>query len=204
MTGLFDWLAKFLDFFWQFVPRPTTVEPFRKAVRVRTVLVRDLFKFKWDPSAKVTILDPGFHVFWPFTTTWTEYPVKEQTLPVISVQFETAEKDGVKSEVLSASAILKYEVDDLQQLYCENYDADDGISDVAQTVLLRVLAGMSKAEIRRGITFRRTLDTKLKNEAEEDLKQQYGVRVKKFSLNSLTPIRVFRVIQSTRQEGELK
>lgn len=204
MTGAFEFLNKIFEFLWQFMPKPTIVDPQKQAVRTRTVRFRDLARLRWDPSAKPVAVLPGFYVFWPIVTSWIEYPVKEQTLPVVSVQFETAEVNGEPSKTVSASAILKYRVLDLVQLICENDDADDGISDMAQTAMLEVMVPMPYSEIRSGIRGRRTLDTKLRNAAKEEIEKQYGVQVTKFSLSSLTPTKVMRHIVSTRQEGELK
>jgi regulator of protease activity HflC (stomatin/prohibitin superfamily) len=194
-----DFLQRFFDYVWQFVPQPKVVGLRHKGLKTQTFRFRDLLRpSRWRTllTAKPVIVEPGLTVHWPLVTEWDDYPVKEQTLPVIGVEFETTDGDTMR-----ASGVLLYEVDDVLKLLTETYDADDGMADMTRALLLQVLEKRSRAQLREN---RRALNNELVRLGAEKLKARFGIRVLEFSLDSLTPVRVYRVVQSTRHEGELK
>jgi regulator of protease activity HflC (stomatin/prohibitin superfamily) len=206
-----DFLQKVFDYIWQFVPQPKIVGVRHKGLKTQTFRFRDLFPrawwdesvqrwiFAWTPfdlTAKLMIIEPGLTVVWPAVTEWDDYPVKEQTLPVIGVEFETV--DGV---TMRASGVLVYDVADVLKLLTETYDADDGMADTTRALLLQVLEKRSRNQLRKN---RRALNNELVKVGAAALMDRFGIRVKEFNLDSLTPVRVYRVVQSTRHEGELK
>jgi regulator of protease activity HflC (stomatin/prohibitin superfamily) len=201
MEGAFAWLNKIFDFLWQFVPQPVLIPVQGKAMLTHTILLRDLLRFRWRPSSKVSVAEPGFRVYWPLTTALDIYPTMYQTTPLVAQDVVTAPDANGRRMTITARGMLAYSISDLVKIYAETYDPDDTIRDIAATSMHHVLCGQTWEELCKGQG--RTLDTKLKNEVKKDLADR-GVEAHKFTLTSLAPSRVLRLVQSTSQEGEQK
>lgn len=196
MTGAFEWIGWIAERLGQFIPRWQVVDTRHGAVKWRTVLFRDLVRFRWDPSAKVTVYDHGFVVWFPLFTEFEVYPTEYQTMPLTAQDIVTT--DG---RTVTARGVMAYEIEDLELILARTFDPEDTVRDIAATSFHDVLCHQSWEELQKGQG--RTLDTKLKNEAQKDLKER-GVKVHKFTLTSLAPARVLRLVQSTSTEGELR
>lgn len=196
MISGFEWLNKIFDYLWQFVPQPVIVDTRLRALKWTTVRLRDLVKMRWDPSAKLRVLEPGFHVYWPLFSVVETLSVKRQTAP-LPIQVVTT-TDGKK---IAAGGVLTYDLEDAGLAVGETHDTDDTIRDVGATCLHDALADRSSVEILS--VKRRVLNTVLKNAAKDELKI-YGARVIQFRLTTLAETRVYRLMQSTAQEGEIK
>lgn len=196
MNGAFEWIGWVAERIGQFIPRWLVVDTRHGAVKWCTVRVRDLVRFKWDPTCKVSVVSAGFVIYWPLFTELELYPIAYQTMPLVAQDIVTT--DG---RTVTARGVLAYEIQDLEVLLAHTFDPEDTVRDIAGTSFHDVLCHQSWDELQRGQG--RTLDTKLKNEAQKDLRER-GVLVHKFTLNSLAPARVLRVVQSTSTEGELR
>ena len=187
MDKAFAWIGYIVEWFGHFKPRrdvvPTThgwikwVAPFWGEMRVETGRAGSVW-------------------YWPLTTEMLMYPIVRQTTPLPSQVVTTAD-----NRTIAVSGMLVYEVADVEKLVGHTYDADDTVKDVAQSALMDVVGRLSWEQIRAGQG--RTLDTKLRNAAKGEL-DDYGVHVLKFSLTSLSPCRVSRLIMSQFPEGEVK
>lgn len=200
MAG-FEWLNRIFEFLWQFVPKPVQVPVQAQALVTHTVLVRDVLLFRWRPEAKVSVVQPGFHVYWPLVTDLEIYPTAYQTTPLVAQDVVTAPDEHGKRMTITARGMLAYSITDLEKIYAHTYDPEDTIRDVAATSFHDVLCHRTWEDLCKGQG--RSLDTALKNEVKKDLSER-GIEVHKFTLTSLAPSRVLRVVQSTSQEGEVK
>jgi regulator of protease activity HflC (stomatin/prohibitin superfamily) len=182
MESAFAWLRDIADWLGRFVPRWEVVPTTHGWV-------------KWVRGSKVITGGAGVVWWWPVTTRLMDYPVVRQTTPLPSQVITTMDE-----KTIAVGGLLVYEIVDLEKILAHTYDPEDTIKDIAASSLHDVLAKMTWEQLR---TAGRQLDTKLKNEAKKDL-EDYGVRVIKFTLLTLAPCTVTRVIRSTFQEGEIR
>jgi regulator of protease activity HflC (stomatin/prohibitin superfamily) len=183
MSSAFAWLGQIIEWFGQFFPRWAIVRTTHAWV-------------KWVRGSRVLSGTAGIVWYWPATTDFVEYPVVRQTTPLPS-QVITLRDDTT----VTIGGLLVFSIHDVEKLIAHNYDADDTVRDIAQSALLDVCCKMSWEELHKGQG--RTLDTKLRNAARDEL-LEYGVTVVKFSLTTLAKTRVYRLIQSSFQEGEVR
>lgn len=215
MTGAFEWLNRIFNYLWQFVPVPALVAPQAQVLIVKSIRLRDLLFCRvtargphwtdaewtwWDPSAKSSVGGPGFHLYWPVVTGFEVYPVAYQTTPLVSQDIVSAPDASGKRTTFIARGLLSYEIHDLETILAKTYDPEDVIRDRGAAVLHHVLCNQAW----EGLLDEQggKLDTKLRNKAKSELARR-GVTVVDFTLTSLAPSRVLRVVQSTSQEGEL-
>lgn len=196
MTGAFEWIGKIAEWLGQFIPRWRIIDTRHGATKWNTILLRDLIRFRWGPSAKVSTLDPGFHVFWPLFTLLEEYPVKRQSVTLAPQVVTTA--DGL--EVL-ISGLLVYSIKDLIKIQAETWDPEETIKEIAASSYHDVCC-------RETFTFLQTeqgkkLDTALRNAVRKDL-DEYGVAVIKATLTTMAKTQVVRVVQTRNYDGETK
>lgn len=196
MTGAFEWIGWVAERVGQFIPRWQVIDTRHGAVKWTTVRLRDLLHGTWDPSAKVNVLGPGFVIWWPLFSEVEVYPTEYQTMPLTAQDIITTDK-----RVVTARGVMAYEIEDLERILARTWDPEDTVRDIAASSFHDVICHQSFEQLCAGQG--RTLDTKLKNEAQKDLADR-GVKVHKFTLTSLAPSRVLRVVQSTSQEGELR
>lgn len=176
----FAWIKDIIEFFGQFIPRKEVLNTTRGWV-------------KWVNGKDIQTGTAGTVWWFPWTTQFAHYPVVRQTTP-LPPQFITT-KD---QRTVSVTGLLVYEVTDLPALLAHTYDPEDTAKDIAMSSLYDVCIKLTWEEIQ---TLGRKLDTRLKNEAREDLKE-FGISVLKFTLTNAALCSVNRVIRSTFQEGE--
>lgn len=196
MEGAFAWIGRIAEWVGQFFPAWRIVDTRCGALKWQTIRLRDLARGRWDPTAKIVKCGPGFHVYWPLFSTFEGYPVKRQTVPLPTQIITTTDSIEV-----AVTGMIVIDIDDLEKIQGETWDPDDTIKDIASSSLHDVCCHKSYDELRKGQG--RTLDTALRNAARKDL-EDYGVRVIKFTLTTLARTRVYRLVQSTHQEGEIK
>lgn len=181
MEGALAWIGQVAEWIGQFIPRVRVVRSTHKAV-----------KFKRGHT--VVVVDAGVRSYWPLVTDFLEYPVVRQAVELRAQTLVT-----VDDRSIVVGGMLVFEVSDLGRLASTTFDPDGTIKDISLTAVHDVCCRMDwttlKNEQRRG-----TLDTKLKN-AAQDLLRDYGVRVLKLMLTDLSPTRVFRLVQTTSKEG---
>ena len=183
MENAFAWLKNVIEWLGQFIPQWEIVDTTRGWI-------------KWVRGYKVKTGGAGIVWHWPVVTRFMTYAIARQTTPLPSQVITTTDE-----KVVVVSGMLVYEITDLVPLIAHTYDAEDTIRDIATSSLHDVCSHQTWEELRTGQG--RTLDTKLRNEAQKDLKA-YGVRVIKFTLTTLAPCNVTRVIRSDFQEGEIR
>lgn len=136
---------------------------------------------------------PGVHWYWPVTTRWQVYPIARQ-----ADRLQTQTIVTTDDRTIVVGGIIVYEVDDLLTLLTTAHSAAITIKDITLTAIHDVCCRFTweqlKQEQRKG-----TLDTKLKNSAQDALRD-LGVKVLKVMLTDLAPARVLKVMQSTSQE----
>lgn len=180
MENAFAWIGQIISWFGQFFPRWAIVRTTHGWV-------------KWVRGSEVKSGGAGVVWYWPATTDFVEFPIARQTVPLPSQVITTKDK-----QTITVGGMLVYEVTDVAKLLA-CYDTDDTIRDIAASSLLDVCCKLTWEELQSGQG--RTLDTRLRNAAKREL-EDYGVNVIKFTLTTLAPTRVYRVVQSTFQEGE--
>ncbi len=187
MEAAFAWIGKIMSAVGQWIPQ-------------RTVVPTTHGWIKWVggfwSEMRVESGKAGVVWSWPLTTEMVVYPVVRQTTPLPSQIITTKDE-----RTIAVSGMLVYEVGDIEKLLAHTYDADDTVKDIAQSALLDVLGKLEWPFIRdqQG----RKLDTALRNVAKRDL-EDYGIHVLKFSLTTVAPCRVHRLISSQFAEGEVR
>jgi regulator of protease activity HflC (stomatin/prohibitin superfamily) len=183
MENAFAWVRYIMEWLGQFIPRWEIVSTTHGWV-------------KFVRGTNVSTGGAGIVWYWPATTNILTYPVVRQTTPLPSQVITTRDRQTV-----TLCGMVVYEVFDLEKLLAHTYDPDDTIKDIAASALTDVCCKLTWEEIQSGQG--RTLDTKLKNAARNEL-EDYGVRVLKFTLTTLAATKVYRLIQSSFQEGEVR
>jgi regulator of protease activity HflC (stomatin/prohibitin superfamily) len=180
MQGAFEWIGKLVDWFAQFFPR-------------WIILDMTMGGVKFVGGAKAVALGPGIHWYWPARTSLQTYPIARQTDNLPTQTLVTSD-----DKTIAISAMVVYEVEDIEKLLAHTYSAEKTIQDLCLSAIRRVCCKMTwddlKTEDRRG-----TLDTKLKNAAKWEL-ENYGIRVLGAVLTDLAPCRVLRLVQSTASD----
>lgn len=180
MDSALGWVGQIAEWVGNFIPRWYILDTTEGAVKY--------------VYGQPRLCAPGkIHWVWPATTTIAMYPVARQT---DRLETQTMESKDDKSFLVSGT--VTYEVEDIMKLVPTTHSPVATIADLAMTALHDVCCDMDWAtlqtEQRRG-----TLKTKLRNEAQKQLRD-YGVRVIKLQLNSLARCRVLRVSQTTGSE----
>jgi regulator of protease activity HflC (stomatin/prohibitin superfamily) len=180
VQGAFEWIGKLVDWIAQFFPRWIILTPVMGAV-------------KFVRGSRAVALGAGIHWYWPATTTVESYPTARQTDNLPTQTLVTSD-----DKTIAISAMVVYEVEDIEKLLAHTYSAEKTIQDLCLSAIRRVCCKMTwddlKTEDRRG-----TLDTKLKNAAKWEL-ENYGIRVLGAVLTDLAPCRVLRLVQSTASD----
>lgn len=192
------WIGSIVEWFGQFFPRRRILDNTEGAVKYSGFVLPSLLRLHYYDCAfpdewRVTVHKAGVHWYWPFTSTWVEYPIARQT---DRLEVQTLESADGKTFLVSGT--LTYEVTDLEKLVPTTHSPSTAIAEIAGTTLHDVLCKLSWAELQT-MQQRGTLKTELKNKAQAEL-TDYGVKVIRFKLNTLARCRVFKVSQSTASE----
>ena len=179
MDSAFAWIGQVIEWFGQFFPRRKLLDTTEAAIKyVRGV-----------PE----VCGTGVHWYWPYTSTWSEFPTARQTDRLETQTMETT--DGIAFIV---SGALTYGVSDIMLLVPRTYSAVTTIKEIAATALHDVCCELTWKDL-SALQQSGRLKTQLKNEARRLLKD-YGVDVLDFRLHSLARTRVYRVLQATSSE----
>lgn len=180
MESALAWIGQIAEWVGRFFPRwyiLTTTEGAVKYIRGR----------------KIKVCGPGVHWVWPATTAWETYPTARQTDRLETQTMET--KDG---KTFIVAGTITYSVSDIQALITTTHSAAGLIAELSASAVHDICCDFDWSELqteqRKG-----TLKTKLKNEAQKQLKD-YGVQVIKLQLTSLARARVLKISQSTASE----
>ncbi len=181
MESAFAWLSELIGWFGQFIPRAEIIDSTRGGV-------------KWIRGAKVVALEPGFHWFWPFTTKLATYPIARQAADLRTQTLMTT--DG---KTIVVGGLIVYEINDIELILAHTFDPEQTIKDIALSAIHDCLVKMNWIEIRTGQELG-TLNLKLRKQARKEL-SKYGVKVLKVAITDLAQARVYKLINSTSQDG---
>lgn len=180
MDSALAWIGQIAEWVGKLIPRLMILDTTEGAV-------------KYVRGSRPVFCGPGLHWYWPIVTTWSPSATARQA---DRLQAQTIVTTDDKTIVVAA--IIVYTVTDLLTLLTTTYHAQTCVADITLTSVHDVCCQMSweelKAEQRRG-----TLDTKLKNAAQRQLRE-YGVNVVKVMLTDLAPARVLKLLQSMSQQ----
>lgn len=180
METAFAWIGQIASWVGAFVPRWNILDTTEGAIKYVRGVPKEC--------------RPGqIHWYWPVTTTWAPYPVARQTDPLQSQTMET--RDG---KTFIVAGTITYSVHDIMALVTTTHSPSATVIELAASAVHDICCDFDwdelQSEQRKG-----TLKTKLKNEAQRQLKD-YGVTVIKLQLTSLARARVFKISQSTANE----
>lgn len=160
-----EWFGKLIDMLFIWVPRRVQIKPTHGAVK----FVRE----------KAVEWKPGCHWYWPWTSTYIELAVAEQThnLPTQSVM-----TSGNKP--LAVSGVLVYKVTDVLAALSHAFEVDDTINDVGLSAVMEVMAGRKQTELMADLKSGK-LTKDLTTMTRRRLKR-YGIHVERCSLTDFT------------------
>lgn len=191
MGGALEWLSEFVRWFAEFFPHWKVVISTQGAVKFKSFRLTDPFA----GGLEVEVCGPGFVIYWPVVTDITIYPTARQANDLRAQTLVT--KDD---RTITVSAMIVYEIHDLEAIVAHTYDPEQTIKDIAVTAVHEACCKRTWGELVEQQR-RSTLDTALKNEAQKQLKD-YGVLVLKVALTDLAPCRVFRLMQSQGKDEQ--
>jgi len=182
MESALAWIGQVAEWVGQFIPHIMIVTATHGAV-------------KFIRGHQIKILGPGWHIYWPLTTVFEQYPTARQAIDLRAQTIVTAD-----DKVIAVSALVVYEVYDVEKILAHTFDPDDTIKDIGLGVVHDVVCQYSwedlKAAVRSG-----KLDRDLRAEMKKGL-DSYGVRVLRTTLTDLAPCRVVKLL--TAGGGGLK
>lgn len=166
-----SWLGDLARFLGSFFPRLLIVQSSHRYV-------------KYVHGARVVVLNPGLHIYWPLVTAVEWCAVVRSGLDLPTQVLETA--DG---QTVAASGVIEFEVEDPVKFLaeCENGYVTARI--VASAALRRVILDNTRAELRADSEL---VDTLLYDEIQEAL-EPYGLHVLRAGLKDLAPVRALHL-----------
>lgn len=179
MDAAFGWISSIVEYFGQFFPRRKLLDTTEAAVKY----VRGVPHY----------CGTGVHWYWPFSSTWKEFPTARQT-----DRLETQTMETTDGKPFIVSGALTYAVTDIMKLVPTTYSPVQTIKEIAATAVHDVCCELTWEHLQT-MQQRGTLKTQLRNEAKRVLRD-YGVEVLDFRLHSLARCRVYRVSQATASE----
>jgi regulator of protease activity HflC (stomatin/prohibitin superfamily) len=181
MESALAWIGQVAEWIGQFFPHLRIVTTTHSAV-------------KFVRGNKVVVLAPGWHWYWPFFTHFEEYPTARQAIDLRAQTIVTTD-----DKVIAVSALVVYEIADIEKILAHTYDPDDTIRDISLGVVHDVVCQYAwedlKAAVRSG-----KLDRDLRAEMKKGL-DSYGVRVIRTTLTDLGPCQIIKLLSSGGSGG---
>jgi regulator of protease activity HflC (stomatin/prohibitin superfamily) len=181
MDAALGWIGQLIEWFGMFIPRRIIIETTHAGV-------------KWVKGHTVVPLNPGIHFYWPLLTEYKTYPTARQATDLRTQTLMTT--DG---KTIVVGGMIVYEIKDIEAILAHTYDPEQTIKDVTLSAIHDVLVKMSSIEIRTETELGR-LSLRLRRRVRKEL-AQYGVKVLKVALTDFAFTKVYKLIQSTSQEG---
>jgi regulator of protease activity HflC (stomatin/prohibitin superfamily) len=194
VQGALEWIGKIAEWIGQWIPRWQLVPPTHAYVKYEGFFLPARWR-RYKEDLRVTTHGPGIFWWWPATSSTDHYPVVFQSDNLPSQTFETS--DG---KTITVGGIISYRVDDVAKLLTGNYTAVKTIEVAALAAIHQVCCRMSIDELLEEQR-KRTLGTKLKNEAQRALAEA-GVKVEECRLTDLARTKALRLIQSTQSDTQ--
>lgn len=132
------------------------------------------------------VLKPGIHFKFPVVDEVIDQHVVITTLSLDAQSLYTLDKQNIV-----VKAVIKYKISDVKTFLLEVYDAQDALSDMAQSIIKNVIMSMTMDECTDS-ELDNTLTKKVRVEA-----RKWGVEVQQVTLTDLAPIRSFRFINDS-------
>jgi regulator of protease activity HflC (stomatin/prohibitin superfamily) len=180
MESALAWIGHIAEWLGRFIPRREILDTTQGAI-------------KYVHGNRPKICGPGVHFWWPWTTTWVNYPTARQTDRLETQTIES--KDG---KTFLVAAMITYSVTDIAALVTTTHSPTIAVRDMAMAAVHDVLCDYDWAEL-QNMQRKGTIKTQLRNEAQKQLKD-YGIDVIKLQLNTLARCRVYKISQSTSSE----
>jgi regulator of protease activity HflC (stomatin/prohibitin superfamily) len=130
-------------------------------------------------------LTPGFHWYWPVTSTIETHHTCRQVLGVTTQTLTTS--DGVP---VVAGGVLVFRIVDVLKYEVENLDADDSLDQVLQAAIRRVVISKEFDVLQKTTV---EADKALKREASK-LTEPYGIDVEECRLTDFARCRVLSLV----------
>ena len=173
MEGALAWIGQLAEWLGSLFPRLKICRSTHQGV-------------KFVRGAKVKVIQPGIFLYWPIVTDVELYPVKRQTLNLVTQTLTT--KDD---EAIIFSIIVIYHVEDIEKALCDCWDIEDTITDIALQASVDVVAAHDFAQIRAGISKGIATAITLKCRA---LLRPFGIYVEKCGVTDFAQTKVYRLV----------
>ena len=183
MEGAFTWLSQLIEWLGRLFPRLVILDGTEAAV-------------KWVRGKHPKYCGPGLHWYWPIVTTFSQAATARQADRLQAQTIVTTD-----DKTIIVSGLIVYTIPDLLTLLTTTYHAQTAVADITLTAIHDVCCQMSWEEL-KGEQRRGTLDTKLKNAAQRELKN-YGISVIKLMLTDLAPAKVLKLVQSMQHQDDI-
>lgn len=170
---MFDKLIEIITHWWLQLTPVIIIRDYEEAVLLR------FGKFK-------TVYKPGIHFKIPLFDEVIDQHVVITTLSLDAQSLYTLDKQNIV-----VKAVIKYKISDVKTFLLEVYDAQDALSDMAQSIIKNVIMSMTMDECTDS-ELDNTLTKKVRVEA-----RKWGVEVQQVTLTDLAPIRSFRFINDS-------
>lgn len=132
------------------------------------------------------VLLAGMHFKIPLIDEVIDQHVVVTTLSLDAQSLYTKDKQNIV-----VKGVIKYKIADVKTFLLEVYDAQDALSDMAQSIIKNVIMSMTMDECTDS-ELDNTLTKKVRVEAKK-----WGVEVQQVTLTDLAPIRSFRFINDS-------
>lgn len=196
LESAFAWIGQIAEWIGRFFPRREILDTTEGAIKYSGFVLPRGLRVRcrgFDGTFRITVHEAGIHWWWPFTSKWASHPTARQTDRLETQTMES--KDGITFLV---SGTITYTVTDLKAFVTTIHSPLTTVVDIAACAVHDICCDMNWKDL-QDEQRRKTLKTKLKNEAHKQLKE-YGLEVIKLQLNSLGRCRVLKISQSTSQE----
>lgn len=177
METAFGWIGKFMEWVGAFFPRWEVVPMTHGGVS----FVR---------GKNVKVIKPGLYWYWPIWTDFIITPVVRQTLDLPDQTLTTAD-----AQPITISAIIVYDILDVEKALTVQYDLEDTIHDICQVAVRRYTVTRTFEDLRAGD------ERELKEEVRKQL-TKYGVGVREASINNLAVTKVITLVGGGTYIGE--
>jgi len=156
-----------------------SVLPQRRIVRAGYGAVR------YGPRGGIEVLGAGWYLLWPLFQEFEDFPVAKQTAEVPKQPLVT--RDG---RTVTAGAIIRYSVFDVERFCIKNLNSFDDVDDVAQIAVRDVVISHRFEDLQAQ---RERVDGELRSVAQRRLRS-YGVRVHDLNLKGLAPAQLIHMV----------
>lgn len=170
----FGWLGQLVEWVGSWVPRLEICRATHKGV-------------KFVRGKHVRVIEPGLYLYWPITTECDVIPVVRQSVDLASQVLTTDDEKTVM-----VSAVLVYEVSDVEKALARSHDVDDTITEVAAAVVAESVTPRTFQELRTEL--HGEVRAEMTKKCNEALIYKFGIRVLDARLTDLAIARVIRTV----------